>query len=394
MGVNKKVSCIKATYLSEHFLSSRDIGFSYKSRVLAGILSKRALIGPYFVTIGDRYQCNHSCIFCEWFSPLVKKKRPQVTSPDCLSFDVYRKLVNELKELGTKVILIGNIEEPFLDKQLMEKIKYTKELNLKCFLITNGSLINQENAEEIVNLKLDYLNVSINAGTPETYPRIHTTETEETFKRIVSMVSLIEKTKENKRTVFPRTRLSMVVCNRNYHEIAKFVKLTQEIGVKNVLIKRFISVTKEIVDELELTPRQEEETKLYFAEALEFARKNNINVDMEWAEWTGAQKNNSEQNMPCYYGWLFSVIDADGNLYPCCFQDRSPSSAIGNIKKDDFRTLWGSKKYQHFRKHSGKIDDRRQNGYLCNQPSCFFNNKQVYDSLHKPCLYLSHQNKG
>ena len=63
MGVNKKVSGIKAKYLSEHFLNSRDIGFSYKSRVLAGILFKRALIGPYFVTIGDRYQCNHSMYF-------------------------------------------------------------------------------------------------------------------------------------------------------------------------------------------------------------------------------------------------------------------------------------------------------------------------------------------
>ena len=67
---------------------------------------------------------------------------------------------------------------------------------------------------------------------------------------------------------------------------------------------------------------------------------------MEWAEWTGAQKNHSEQNMPCYYGWLFSVIDADGNLYPCCFQDRRPSSAIGNIKKDNFRKLWYSEKYR------------------------------------------------
>ena len=390
MGINKKVSGIKAKYLSELFLNSKDVGLSYKSRVLAGILSRRALIGPYFVTIGDQYQCNHRCIFCEWFSPLVKKKRPQVNRQDCLTFDVYKKLIGELRELGTKVILIGNIEEPFLDTQLMEKIKYTKQQNLKCFLITNGSLINQENAEEIVDLKLDYLNVSINAGIPETYPRIHITENQETFERIVSMVSLIEKTKENKRTIFPRTRLSMVVCNRNYHDIVKFVKLSKEIGVKNVLIKRFVSVTKEIVDELELTPEQEEETKRYLSEALEFSRKNNINVGMEWAEWTGAQKNHSEQNMPCYYGWLFSVIDADGNLYPCCFQNRSSSSAIGNIKKDNFRTLWFSKKYQYFRKHSRNIDDRRKNGYLCNQPSCFFNNKQVYDSLHKSYHYRSH----
>jgi radical SAM protein with 4Fe4S-binding SPASM domain len=287
--------------------------------------------------------------------------------------------------------LIGNIEEPFLDPELLEKIRFTKEHNLKCFVFTNGSLINQDNAEQIVDLKLDYLNVSLNAGTAQTYPRIHTTENEETFKRIVAKVSYIEKLKVSRGTVFPHIRLSMVVCNRNYQDISNFVKLAFEIGVRNVLIKRFISVTKEIVDELELTPEQEEDTKRYIAQALEFAKENNVTVDMEWSEWTGAQKDHVEDDLPCYFGWFFSVIDADGNVYPCCFQNRSSDSVIGNINETDFNKLWISKKYQYFRKQSENIENRRQMGYLCNQPSCFFNNKQVYDILHKPYRYLSHK---
>jgi radical SAM protein with 4Fe4S-binding SPASM domain len=363
----------------------KDADFLYKSKVFAGILSRRAFAGPYIAVIGDRYRCNYRCIFCEWFSPLVKKVRKEVLNSDCyMDMDVYRGLVRELSALGTRIILIGNIEEPFTDPQLIEKIKYAKQHNLGCFLITNGSLINEENAEKIVDLKLDYLNVSINAGTPATYPRIHATETEETFERIISMVALIEKLKEKKQTSFPRTRLSMVVCNRNYHDIVKFVELCQEIGVKNALIKRFITSSKEIAKELELTPRQEQETRRYLVEALKFAKKYDINVGMEWAEWTGSQKTQVNKNIPCYYGWLFSVIDADGDVYPCCFQNRTASSAIGNIRKDDFSTLWFSKKYQDFRSKFKNIDERRQMGYLCNQPSCFFNNKQVYEILHKP----------
>ncbi len=388
MGTDKENSCLRDKTLSEHFLNGQDIGLSYKSKVVAGILSKKAFVGPYFVTIGDRYQCNHRCIFCEWFSPLVKNRRPQVTNSDSLNVDTYRKLVGQLSELGTKVILIGNIEEPFLDDQLIEKIKYTKQHNLKCFVITNGSLLTRENAEELVKLKLDYLNVSLNAGTAQTYPKIHTTETEETFHRIVTMVSLIDQIKVNEHSIFPQIRLSMVVCNRNYSDIPKFVKLAKEIGVKSVLIKRFISITKEIVDELELTEQQEEETKRLLIEALEFAKEHRINVDLEWSEWTGARRNHLEQSMPCYFGWLFSVIDADGNVYPCCFQNRTPDSSIGNIKKDDFRTVWLSEKYRQFRKQSKNIGNRRQMGYLCNQPSCFFNNKQVYDMLHRPYRYL------
>jgi radical SAM protein with 4Fe4S-binding SPASM domain len=370
--------------LSNHYLNPEGTGFSYKAKVLAGILSKKAFVGPYFVTIGDRYQCNHKCIFCEWFSPLIKKKRSQVINSSCLSMDVYQKLVGQLSSLGTKVILIGNIEEPFLDGQLIEKVRYTKERNLKCFVITNGSLLNEENAEQLVNLKLDYLNVSLNAGTSETYPLVHTSENEETFKRIISIISLIERMKENKKTVFPQIRLSFVVCNRNYHDIVKFVKLCYKIGVKTALIKRFIASTKEITDELELTPIQEQETKSYLVEAMDFAKKQNIHIDLEWSEWEKAKKPSFKKNIPCYYGWLFSVVDADGNVYPCCFQDRNPASAFGNINQEDFRTVWFSKKYQYFRRQSKNIKARKEMGYLCNQPSCYFNNKQVYDILHKP----------
>lgn len=370
--------------MSDQFLNTEDIAFSYKSKFLAGLLSKRAFTGPLFVAIGDRYQCNYRCIFCEWFSPLVKKKRPQVTSSDCLTLIVYKKLVKELSALGTKVILIGNIEEPFLDTDLIEKIKYTKEQNLKCFLITNGSRINEENAEQLVNLKLDYLNVSLNAGTPETYPRIHTTETQETFRRITSMVSLIEGIKEKNKTDLPLIRLSMVVCNRNYQDVMKFIELCQETGVKNALIKRVINATEEITYELALTTEQEEETKQSLVDALKYAKEHDINVDMEWTEWTNPQENQLKGNIPCYYGWLFSVVDADGNVYPCCFQDRNSSCAIGNIGKDDFSTLWFSQKYQDFRKSFKDIDKRKQIGCNCNQPSCLFNNRQVYEILHKP----------
>jgi radical SAM protein with 4Fe4S-binding SPASM domain len=373
--------------LSDPFLNTKDADFLYKSKVLAGIVSKRAFTGPYIVVIGGTYSCNYRCIFCEWFSPMSKKSKKETPGPDSsITMDVYRGLVRELSLLGTKMIIIGEFE-PFMDPQLIEKIEYAKQYNLGCFLITNGSLLNKENAEQLVNLKLDYLNVSINAGTPETYPRIHVTETEETFDRIVSMVSLIEKLKKKKKTAFPHTRLSMVVCNRNYHDLTKFVELCQKTGVKTAHIKKLISTSKEMANELELTPKQENEMKNLLVEALKTAKKYGINVDIEEADWTDSQKTQANQeDIPCYYGWLFSMIEENGNVHPCCFQDRSPSCTIGNIKKDSFTTLWFSEKYQDFRRKYKNIHERKKMGYHCNQPSCLFTNQQIHKILNAPYL--------
>ncbi len=313
-----------------------------------------------------------------------KKLRDEIRSPDYyMDMDIYKRLVKELSILGTKIILIDYLE-PFMDPQLIEKIKYVKECNLGCIVITNGSLLNEENVEKLVDLRLDYLNVSVNAGTPETYPKIHLTETEGTFERIKSMISLIERTKKEKGTVFPHIRLSMVVCNRNYRDIVKFVELCQETGVKNALIKKLISWSREIAEELGLTHSQVIEMEEYLVEAQKSAKEYGIHLDIEKGELIDSQKT---QDVPCYYGWLFSMIDGNGNVHPCCFQDRGQSCTIGNIKEDNFSTLWFSKKYQDFRKMNKNIDERRKMGYLCNEPSCFFNNQQIHNILQKPYTF-------
>ena len=382
--------------MNRPFLDAKDADFVYKLKVFVGILSKRAFTGPYLVAVGSKYRCNYKCIFCEWFSPMMKETRNELSGPDCyMNMDVFRRLVSDLSVLGTKIVAIGDVEEPFLDAHLLEKIQYTKQYHLGCFIITNGSLLNEENAEKIVDLQLDYLNVSINAGTKETYPRIHVTETEETFERIISMVSYIEELKREKRTKLPRTRLSMVVCNRNYQDIAKFVGLCHETGVKHALIKRLISPSKEIAEELDLKPIQEAEVKTYLLQALQSAEKYGVNLEMEWAEWTGNQDMQvGKEALPCFYGWLFSVVDANGDVRPCCFQDRGPSCTIGNVKEDRFSALWFSKKYQEFRRNYNKSGERRRMGYLCNQPSCFFNNQQIYSILRKPIFHqLRRQHK-
>jgi radical SAM protein with 4Fe4S-binding SPASM domain len=360
----------------------------YKTKVFLGILSRIPLVGPCIVVVAGERRCNHRCIFCKWFSPMEEEKNQRASPNYHLDMDTYRRLIRELKSLGTKVIVIGNNEEPFMDTQLIEKIKYTKECGLRCFVITNGSLLNEEKVETIVDFKLDYLNVSLNAGTAKTYRQINMAATEETFERIISNISLIESLKEKNHTIFPHVRLSMVVCNRNYREVAEFVGLCQEIGVKNVAIKRLISASKEMADELELSPLQEEETKNYLSELLNVAKEKGFNLDLEWSEWTNEQKTVKKGSMPCYYGWLFSVIDSDGSVYPCCFPEKGLSSSFGNIKQEGFSQVWFSKEYRAFRGKSKSIGERRDMGFQCNQPSCFFNNKQVDKVLHKPYLYF------
>lgn len=369
--------------MNDSFLEAKSVGLKYKSKVFAGILSKKAFVGPYLAVIGGSYSCNYKCVFCEWFSPLREKINKEIQNPDYhIEMDTYTRLVKELSSLGTKNILIDYLE-PFMDPLLIEKIRIAKQHNMGCFVITNGSLITKEKAESLVDLKLDYLNISINAGSPETYSKIHLTETEQTFERIKSMVTYIEKLKKQKQTPFPNTRLSMVICNRNYLDVPKLVEVCRETGAKNAYVKKLIAPTERFAQELELNTEQTKNMNQSIEEALKSAKEYGINLEIEWEEQVDFNKTG---DLPCYYGWLFCLIDGNGDVHPCCFQNHAASCTMGNINREDFSAIWFSEKYRDFRKKYKNFEARRNLGYYCNEPSCFFNNQKIYRILHQPCL--------
>ncbi len=50
--------------------------------------------------------------------------------------------------------------------------------------------------------------------------------------------------------------------------------------------------------------------------------------------------------LPCYVGWIYSRILANGDVIPCCKSHKMP---MGNLYKKDFRKIWFSRKYNKFR---------------------------------------------
>jgi len=50
--------------------------------------------------------------------------------------------------------------------------------------------------------------------------------------------------------------------------------------------------------------------------------------------------------IPCYVGWIFSRILANGDISPCC---RGVNMPMGNILEQSFRSIWESVKYRDFR---------------------------------------------
>jgi hypothetical protein len=51
------------------------------------------------------------------------------------------------------------------------------------------------------------------------------------------------------------------------------------------------------------------------------------------------------KSIPCYIGWFFSIILADGTVNPCCDCLR----AIGTLKTHRFKDIWFGESYRKYR---------------------------------------------
>src|SRR6185437_14470829 len=84
-------------------------------RLLLATGRDRAPRLPEIVQIESTNICNAKCVFC----PRDEMHRRQ----GVMSFDLFRKIVDECATLGITHVRVHNYGEPFLDRHLTEKVR-------------------------------------------------------------------------------------------------------------------------------------------------------------------------------------------------------------------------------------------------------------------------------
>lgn len=106
--------------------------------------------------------CNFRCTMC------------QVSSPDFVSknmdINLFKKVIVENKQL-IKIKLQG-MGEPLVHKHLIDMVKFAKNYGIATEIVTNGSLLNEQNINLLIDSRLAKLTISIDGSTKETFEKI------------------------------------------------------------------------------------------------------------------------------------------------------------------------------------------------------------------------------
>ena len=326
----------------------------HRDPVIAGVLhGRKAFAGPEQVVIDLTNRCNLRCTTCWLYSPhLNENKSPDEWLKKELSKDALIRLIDDLSSLGTKRIRFTGGGEPLAHKDFMEIVEYARNKGLLVVLTTNFTLATKEKIFRLMNLGLEELCVSIWASNPETYSLVHQGTPTNCFEQLKDSLCYLKEIKKGR----PRLTFANVIMNNNYRDFQDMYEFGKKYGADSIYYTladvfagqtdRFLLSQEERQDLLGKARRIKERNKgesiqlEYFDGFLR--RISGSQSDFEKGEFDKADIN----KVPCYVGWIFSRILADGSVAPCC---RAVRKIMGNINETPFREIWFSEIYNGFR---------------------------------------------
>lgn len=167
-------------------------------------------------------QCNHSCSWC-----MFKQNGERTTHPSMLSRNHMVRAVVDAQRTGAALIHFSGGGEPLWNENTPVVMEHAQALGLAVALSTNGSRLSASIARNV-----DYLRISLNAGTEDQHRRTnHTGNGVMDWEKILANISTAVEHKKKD------VGLGFVVDHDNYEDIYPFCKLASELGVDFVHIR-------------------------------------------------------------------------------------------------------------------------------------------------------------
>lgn len=311
---------------------------------------------PFYVYLSLSNICNANCIFCDVRQNKLKK----------CSIDVY-KLIDELKELGTKYIQFTGGGEPFINDDIFNYIDYCTKKKIKVIFISNGLNLNEEKIKRLSSYKIHAVFFSIDSSDSKIHDKIRGVNG--IWNKVTNNINLIKKYMPKVKIV-----LNHVLNVDNIDEFEKFIRMKEKYNfdyINPIVVKDFEEMFPK-KDQIErynnnLTKYYELVKKLkidFLQDDINFFRENVSNEG----------DRNTNIDLKCVYPSFCSFVDApSGFVYPCdcsIHRDRKIYK-IGDLHNNSFKEIWNGEKRKDLKE---KLLNSELNCKMkCDEANCMFN---------------------
>lgn len=284
---------------------------------------KAKKVYPIYWEITTAANCNHRCVFCSVDA---------IGYPDIsIDPDVIINRMEEARSLGVKSVMFGGTGEPLLHKDINRILSSAVLIaGLDAAFTTNGINLHKLESPDLC----DWIKISLNAGTKESYSKIHKTSERDWNKVWIN----IEKTVLRKQNC--ALGVQCVVLPENYQDMGNLARLSRESGADYLVLKPYSQATFSIVQRtVDYTVMQDylrSVTEEYTEEGFEVVLRTNAITN----EITG--KHNFDKCRATPFTWVYSM--ANGDVFTCSAHLLDQKFCIGNLNTKSFQEIWEGEK--------------------------------------------------
>ena len=300
-------------------------------------------IYPIYMEVSPIGACNHRCQFCSVDYIGYKADR--------LSVEMMRERLPELGRLGIKSIMYAGEGEPLLHKNISEIIRLTKQAGIDVSLTSNASVMPKDFLDDGLP-NISWIKVSLNAGTAETYAKIHQTDKGDFDKVKANLKAMTERRRDKGLDCTIGAQILMLP--ENVDEIETLIKICRdELGIDYLVIKPYSqhhSSNNQKYKDIDYAVwlDMEKDLSSYSTETFNVIFRGNT-----MRKYTAADRYSHCYSVPFVWGYIM----ASGVVSGCSAYLLDEKFEFGNVNEKSFEEIWtGEKRKQNFEYVTNELD--------------------------------------
>lgn len=275
--------------------------------------------GPASLNIDITNKCNHRCIWC-----YVRKMREEKNMD--MDKGTAEKILKQFRYgFDLNSVLFTGGGEPTLHPHFIRLLNLANDLGYKIGITTNGSNLHKF-YDQLADLNLRYVRISIDAGTATTYSMLHGCHDADFGKLITDAKIFSEKKGKNCELGF-----AFLVVPENVNEISDAIDIADGAGFDYISFRP--SVFGHKLTRLE---------NLSAMESIENSMESNsIRI------YPIKQRfKNTTDKYKCRSTPFVAVVTADARLNLCCQYRGQKEWQWGDLKEHSLADLWGNEEHR------------------------------------------------
>jgi len=254
---------------------------------------------PVYLLIELTSMCNLRCKMCFQVDQTFTTRKYMGS----MDYGLFRDIVDQAVEGGTKAITLGSRGEPLLYKDISKALHYLSNKFIELKLVTNATKLTEKLCHDILLSNVNLLVFSVDACTEELYENIRVHGSfKDVYKNITRFEEIRAKEYSNSQIT---TRVSGVKINEEQDEAAFYKfwsKICDEVGIKKA------------------------------------------------AERWNTYENPAHADLisPCNMLWERMYIWFDGKVNPCD-SDYKSELVVGNVQEKSIKEIWNEEKLNYLR---------------------------------------------